>query len=163
MFTMSLALQFEEALVAWERVFVRRSMHEFTRWMTGSGLSRSQLGALMHLHHSGQCAITSLGAELDVSTPAASQLVDRLATSGLVDRIDDPEDRRVKLVVMSDDGKALLQSGLQARQAWLQELGEIVAKEDQAKVAESLNILLDAAEQTKKKMKIKIMMTDRGS
>ena len=100
---------------------------------------------------------------LDVSTPAASQLVDRLETNGLVERIDDPEDRRVKLVVMSDDGKKLLKSGLQARQTWLRELGDTVSEKDQAKVAESLTILLDAAERRQKKIKIKIMMTKTGN
>lgn len=46
----------------------------------------------------GPRSVGQLAEELDVSPPAATQLVDKLAEHGMVDRHQDPEDRRVVLV-----------------------------------------------------------------
>ena len=46
----------------------------------------------------GPRSVGRLGEELGVSPPAATQLVDRLAEHGMVDRHSDPADRRVVLV-----------------------------------------------------------------
>jgi DNA-binding MarR family transcriptional regulator len=46
----------------------------------------------------GPRSVGQLAEELRVSPPAATQLVDRLAEHGMVDRHNDPEDRRVVLV-----------------------------------------------------------------
>ncbi len=46
----------------------------------------------------GPRSVGQLAEELGVSPPAATQLVDKLAEHGMVDRHNDPEDRRVVLV-----------------------------------------------------------------
>jgi DNA-binding MarR family transcriptional regulator len=46
----------------------------------------------------GPRSVGQLAEELEVSPPAATQLVDKLAEHGMVDRHTDPEDRRVVLV-----------------------------------------------------------------
>ena len=46
----------------------------------------------------GPRSVGRLAEELEVSPPAATQLVDKLAEHGMVDRHHDPEDRRVVLV-----------------------------------------------------------------
>lgn len=46
----------------------------------------------------GPRSVGQLAEELEVSPPAATQLVDRLAEHGMVDRHNDPADRRVVLV-----------------------------------------------------------------
>jgi DNA-binding MarR family transcriptional regulator len=46
----------------------------------------------------GPRSVGKLAEELDVSPPAATQLVDRLAEHGMVHRLNDPADRRVVLV-----------------------------------------------------------------
>lgn len=150
--------QFEQALFDWARVFMRRSMQESTRWMTSNGLSRSQTGALMHLHFQGKCPVTHIGEHLDVSTPAASQLVDRLVHSGLVERVDDPDDARVKQVVLSEAGKALLDEGFQARLGWIQELGDLLPHQEQAHIAKALIALVEAAAKTGTQPKRKIII-----
>ena len=137
--------QFEDALLAWSRFFMRRSMQGFTHWMSNNDLSRSQMGALMHLHHHANCPVTHIGKELDVSTPAASQLVDRLVKMGLVNRVDDPDDARVRLVVLNEAGKSLLEEGFRARQEWMLELGDPLSAEEQTAIAQSLHTLMSAA------------------
>jgi DNA-binding MarR family transcriptional regulator len=155
---MPVTQQFEEALLDWSRVFMRRSMQESTHWMASEGLSRSQTGVLMHLHFHGNCPITTIGKQLDVSTPAASQLVDRLVHGGLVEREDDPEDGRVKQVMLSEAGSKLLKEGFQARLTWMQELGEFLPEQEQTMIAKSLIALVDAAAKTGKKRQRKIII-----
>jgi DNA-binding MarR family transcriptional regulator len=46
----------------------------------------------------GPRSVGKLAEELEVSPPAATQLVDRLAEHGMVHRLNDPADRRVVLV-----------------------------------------------------------------
>ena len=46
----------------------------------------------------GPRSVGRLAEELEISPPAATQLVDKLAEHGMVDRHHDPEDRRVVLV-----------------------------------------------------------------
>jgi DNA-binding MarR family transcriptional regulator len=46
----------------------------------------------------GPRSVGKLAEELEVSPPAATQLVDRLAAHGMVHRLNDPADRRVVLV-----------------------------------------------------------------
>lgn len=152
---MSVTTQFEEALFDWAHVFMRRSMQESTRWMTSKGLSRSQTGALMHLHFQGKCPITNIGEHLDVSTPAASQLVNRLVQSGLVERVDDPDDARVKQVVLSEAGKSLLDEGFQARKVWMLELSNFLTAQEQVHISEALHTLVEAATQTIKQQEPK--------
>jgi len=49
-----------------------------------------------------------LGMHLGVSAPTASGLVDRLAEKGLVERLDDASDRRVRRLHLTDEGVRIL-------------------------------------------------------
>jgi len=144
---MPVSQQFEESLLNWSRVFMRRSMQESTHWMASEGLSRSQTGVLMHLHYHGNCPITTIGKHLDVSAPAASQLVDRLVQGGLVERGEDPEDGRVKQVELTAEGRKLLKEGFQARLIWMHELGDVLTEQEQSTITKALNTLVKAAQE----------------
>ncbi len=49
--------------------------------------------------------VTSLASRLGMTKQAMTELVDDLERSGFVDRIDDPADRRARLIVLSDKGR----------------------------------------------------------
>jgi len=57
----------------------------------------------------GPRTVTELAESLNTSLSAASQLISRLVSSGFIERLDDPKDRRVRLVKLSDKGIALIQ------------------------------------------------------
>jgi DNA-binding MarR family transcriptional regulator len=66
--------------------------------LSGEGISRVQFMALAHLIALGTMPQKEL-AELLTITPASTvRLVDRLVRDGWVERIPDPDDRRVKLI-----------------------------------------------------------------
>ena len=135
----------ERALREWAHVFMRRSVHEFIRAMKDAGLSPSQLSTLMRLHYHGPCPISEVGDDLGVTTAAASQMVERLVQQGLIERSEDPEDRRVRPIRLTPQGKALVGRGIEARLAWMQGLQDALAPKEQAQASRILGRLTEAA------------------
>ena len=81
-------------------------------------------------------------------TPAAtSQLVDKLVQSGLIQRVEDPHDRRAKLLSLTDKGRELIQQGIEERYRWVDELGERLTPEKRVKITEALNIMTETAKE----------------
>lgn len=135
----------DQALKEWAEVFMRRSFRDFKHFMDENGLSPSQLGTLMQLHH-GQCSgISDIADHMRITLPAASQLVDRLVTQGLLERTEDPNDRRCKQVSMTREGKQLVDDGIRARQAWLGQVTSGFSPEEQERIIEVLVSLTEAA------------------
>jgi DNA-binding MarR family transcriptional regulator len=134
-----------QALLAWVRVSMRRSMHEFMHWMNHANLSNSQLGALMRLYYHGECPVSDIGDDLGITAAAASQMVDRLVQQGLLDRESDSHDRRVKRVTLTAEGRALVRSGVEARVRWLRDLEATIPPEQRERIVLSLQTLTDAA------------------
>jgi len=88
----------------------------FMTSMKQQGLSTPQIHALMYIFHAGDCQVSDLGTLADVSKPAASQLVERLVRQGLVDRREDPANRRNKLLTLSEKGKRLIHDSVMSNQ-----------------------------------------------
>jgi DNA-binding MarR family transcriptional regulator len=134
------------ALHRWTDVFMQRSMRDFMGYARESGLSMSQWGALFRLHHRGSCAVSDLGDHLGVTISAASQLLERLVQQNLILRSEDPGDRRVKLVVLTDKGRRVLEEGVHARLGWLSGLAETLSDSEREAVVAALQILTERAE-----------------
>jgi len=73
-----------------------------------SGLSMTAAATLAGLERLGPQRLTLLAAREGVTQPAMTQLISRLEESGLVRREASPEDGRVVLVVITDEGRATL-------------------------------------------------------
>jgi DNA-binding MarR family transcriptional regulator len=73
-----------------------------------SGLSMTAAATLASLERLGPQRLTLLAAREGVTQPAMTQLISRLEESGLVHREASPEDGRVVLVVITDEGRAVL-------------------------------------------------------
>jgi DNA-binding MarR family transcriptional regulator len=99
--------QFSVILHEWVKVFMRRSGQDFKRFMDDSGLSFSQVNTLMRLHFMGQADISDIGEQMGITNAAASQLVERLVQMGLLERKEDPTDRRIKRLALTPAGHAL--------------------------------------------------------
>src|SRR5512146_2649002 len=88
-------------------VVMQHSMHERAHLAKQSGLSMPQFGILMQIYHRGNCGISDISNRFDITSAAASQLVDKLVQSGLVQREEDPQDRRAKLLNLTEKGKEM--------------------------------------------------------
>jgi DNA-binding MarR family transcriptional regulator len=64
-------------------------------------------------------ALTELAPRMGLSVAAAGRAVDGLVRNGLVSRTEDPVDRRIKRLALTDDGRAALQRIGEARLAGL--------------------------------------------
>jgi DNA-binding MarR family transcriptional regulator len=144
---MSGADPFVSTLRNWIEIFMNRSMRDFINYARASGFSMSQLGALFHLHYAGVAGVTDLGAHLGVTSAAASQMLDRMVQQELILRSEDPADRRVKQIVLTDKGLQVLQESIQARQSWLLDLAELLSPDEKEQIAKGLDILIDKANQ----------------
>jgi len=138
------ASSFEGALRAWAAVFLRRSVREFMRTMKDAGLSASQLNTMMRLHYRGSCAISEVGDDLGVTPAAASQMVERLVQQGLIERGEDPQDRRLRPIRLTPHGKALIARGVEARVAWIEGLRDALPLKEQSRAAQILERLTEA-------------------
>jgi DNA-binding MarR family transcriptional regulator len=134
---------FVATLEEWNNVSMHRSMRNFLSYARKSGLSMSHIGALFHIHREGMCGVTELGDHLDVTSAAASQMLERLVQQELILRTEDPEDRRGKQIVLTDKGNRILEEGIRARQRWLDDLNETLSDGEKETIMGALEILID--------------------
>ena len=142
---MATADPFVTALHQWIEISMRGSMRNFIRFARESGLSMSQLGALFHLNSMGSSGVTDLGDHLGVTSAAASQMLECLVQQGLILRTEDPNDRRVKQIALTDQGYQVLEDGIRARQGWLDDLAKVVPDHEKKTIIAALNILINRA------------------
>ena len=94
--------------------------------------------------------MSEISERFDISAAAASQLVDKLVHAGYLERAEDPNDRRAKLLTLSAKGEELIQQGTEERYRWMDDLTSKLSAEERAKVVEALNILTEAAQKLEK-------------
>ncbi|HZM20652.1 MAG TPA: MarR family transcriptional regulator [Anaerolineales bacterium] len=139
--------QFSQAIRSWMDVFMHRSWRSWGQFAKSTGLSMPQFSILMQLHHRGNCAIGDISERFDITNAAASQLVDKLFQGGFIKREEDPQDRRAKMLNLTDKGKDLIQRGIEERYRWVDQLSEKLTVEERAQVTDALNIMTRAAQE----------------
>jgi len=129
----------------WMDVFMHRSMSDWSRYVKSTGLSMPQFSILMQLHYRGHCGISDVSERMDITSAAASQLVERLFLAGLVDRTEDPHDRRARQITLSPKGEAMIAASIEERMRWVEALSQTLSLDEQEQVADALTTLIDAA------------------
>jgi len=142
---MSPSKQFSDVLSEWVGVFMRRSMRDFMHSMKDSGLSMPQLSTLMRLYYHAGCGVSEIGSQLGVTNAAASQMIERLVRQGLLERAEDPTDRRAKQLKLTPKGRTLITKAIEARRRWMEELTTALTREQQAGIITALTSLTEAA------------------
>jgi DNA-binding MarR family transcriptional regulator len=97
--------------------------------------------------HGAPLASQTLTRQLGVSLATLSGIVDRLVAQGLVDRREDPDDRRVRLIELTERGRRLVED---VRDAGLEQLRHLLDRLDDETLGAMelvLNRLREAAEQ----------------
>jgi DNA-binding MarR family transcriptional regulator len=136
-----------QSLRAWMDAFMHRSMRGWTQFAKSTGLSMPQFSILMQLHHTDRCGISDISERFDISNAAASQLAEKLVQGGYIERAEDPNDRRVKILQLTPKGSGLIEAGMNERYRWMDELGRSLSAEEKRKVADALTILTEAAKE----------------
>ena len=84
-----------------------------------SDLTATQLSALGTIRRYGPLTIGALAAHERVQPPSMTRTVGCLLDRGMVTREADPTDRRQVVVVLSDEGRTLIDAERRRRDAWL--------------------------------------------
>ncbi len=125
--------------------FMHRSMSGWNQFAKSTGISMQQFSILMQMHYKGPCGLSEISERFDITAAAASQLVDKLVNAGYLDRAEDPNDRRAKMLTMSPAGADLIKRGLDERYRWMEKLTATLSEQDQEKIGEALILLTRAA------------------
>ncbi|HZQ98283.1 MAG TPA: MarR family transcriptional regulator [Chloroflexota bacterium] len=87
-------------------------------------LTMGQLRALFVLAHEAPLGIGALAERLGVGLPAASRMVDRMLQDELVERWEDPSDRRRALVRLADRGRQVIEEIQEERRGAIAQVEE---------------------------------------
>lgn len=132
---------FLSTLQEWMGTALQRSMHAFIRRIREGARSLSQVNSLFRLYHHGPSSVNDLAEHLGITMAAVSQLLDPLVKNGLVLRTEDPEDRRAKLIALTDIGRSTVEEGMRARHAWLADLAGRLTPDEKATLQPALELL----------------------
>ena len=133
-------------LQEWIGIFMRRSMRSLIQYIKENDLSMSQIGALFQIQR-GKSNVSELGEGLGISTAAASQMLERLVQHDLILRSENPQDRRVKQLVLTDKGLRIIQESVQFRKDLLEDLVSSMSDDEKGTVEAAVNILIDKTNQ----------------
>lgn len=141
-----------QIVLDWSVAFMRRSMHDFTRYTRDTGLTIVQMTVLFHLYYRGPSEVLIFSELMQVSAAGASQMVERMVQQGIVTRSESPDDRRVRLVALTAEGRRLVEASIAARQKWMEELLATLTPTEQDSIAGALSILTERAAQIEKEL-----------
>lgn len=91
-----------------------------------------------------QIRMTDVSRFMMVSKPAATQAVNRLVEQGYVERVDDPNDRRVVYIQPTEAGKRCFEEELELRMAVMRRAVARIGEERGMLLADILTDFLDA-------------------
>jgi DNA-binding MarR family transcriptional regulator len=93
----------------------------------------------------GPRTISSLGEELTISVSAVTQIADRLERAGFVERIAEPDDRRMRKLRLTQHGAAVMLSRREARVRRAMAALSTLPPANREAVLQAVRVLLDAS------------------
>jgi DNA-binding MarR family transcriptional regulator len=106
-------------------------------------LSFSQARTLFMLaQHGKPVAINEVAERLRLSVAAAGRNIDQLVNQGLVDRREDPKDRRIKRISLSEAGRSIASGHLDSKKDELRAFAARLPGSDRDRLYESLKPIL---------------------
>ena len=105
-------------------------------------LSFSQMKALHYLHGADDLSVKALGEQLGLSMAAMSRAADELVQRGLVDRAEDPADRRIKRLGLTEKGRELVLKMRELRMAGFEQFVATLNAKERALLVKALEPIL---------------------
>jgi len=104
-----------------------------------------QLRVMMMIATRGAMNLVAVAAGLGVSSPNASRICDRLLKAGMLDRTEDPHDRRHVTLTLTSDGEALIDRVLRHRRTAIRKILRSLPSHLRDDVETMMNAFADAA------------------
>jgi DNA-binding MarR family transcriptional regulator len=127
-----------EALAPIWALLNRRSSHELFQVVTDLGSSFSQVKMLFLLEDGREHSVKEIAAALELSFPAASRAIDGMIEKGYVSRRASDEDRRSRLVALTEFGQRAVATIAEARVRTLQDFAEMLTDEERTRLHEAI-------------------------
>jgi MarR family 2-MHQ and catechol resistance regulon transcriptional repressor len=115
-----------------------------------TGLGDSDFRVLEVLLHKGPLPVNTIGPKVWLTPGSISVAVDRLVKKGLVSRNDHPDDRRVRRVELTPEGRALITRGFGEHAAAMEDVAAVLSKNDRLTLLRLLKKLGKHAAETSK-------------
>ena len=105
-------------------------------------LSFSQMKALHYMYEQNDLSVKELGEQMGLSLAAMSRAAEELVQRGLMDRTEDPADRRIKRLRLTDKGRGLVQKMRETRMAGFEQFVATLSPKEQTLLAKALDPIL---------------------
>jgi DNA-binding MarR family transcriptional regulator len=140
------ALRQELAQALWRLSEV--AFADWTGWMTEMaqihGLTLREINTLYELSVDGSLKVSEIAARTGLSKAAASQMVERMVRQGLLERAENPANRREKQVRLSPQGRTITR---QFDQAALEQIVKVLSRVPDEKIRPLLGAVNAALEE----------------
>ena len=106
--------------------------------LQGTALGESDFRVLEVLLHKGAQPVNVLGPKVNLTPGSISVAVDRLHGRGLVSRVEDAGDRRVRIVDLTPAGREIIEPVFRRRAAILEQVFAVLKPEERVQLAQML-------------------------
>lgn len=131
-------------LILWKAFDAVREHAE--RHIQSLGLCLSDFGVLEALLHKGPLPVNTIGGLIRLTSGSITAAVDRLERKGLVERRNDPGDRRARVVHLTASGRKLISSAFEDHEAAMERATSGLTASERVEAAELLKKLGLAAQ-----------------
>ena len=138
--------EFLHSLFEGMELWMQVSLRDFMAHIHSKGISMAQINVLYQLYYRGSCEVLAFTRTLTLSPAGASQLIERMARQGWVGRLDDPADRRVRRVHLTEAGRQLVIESITARNEWVARFSARLSSEEKQQVATVFRLLAEKIE-----------------
>lgn len=125
---------------------INRGMRKNTEEWRKLDLTMAQMKVMVRLHSGSEATLKQLAEELNVSAPSMSASVEKLVRSGLVTRIEHPEDRRFIIVKLTPDGQTMMDRLQQGRRVRMHTILELLTPDQLNALEAALTPLMEIIE-----------------
>jgi DNA-binding MarR family transcriptional regulator len=139
--------EFSRSLLDGMALLMRVSLQDLMGYIHRKGISMAQINVLYQLHYRGPCEVLAFTHALSLSPAGASQLIERMVRQGWVERLDDPADRRVRRVYLTEPGRQLVAESIAVRNEWIQRFGTRLTGEEKQQVAQVFQLMVEKIEE----------------
>lgn len=136
-----------QALENWSDILMRQTMAAFMHFLRLHNISFSQMSVLTRMYQHGPVDIITISRDMAVSKAGAGQLIHRMEEQGWLTLQPNPQDKRSRLVVLTETGRQLVEQSSLAGKEWLAKISESLNEQEQQQIAQSLVRLVNAASQ----------------
>jgi MarR family 2-MHQ and catechol resistance regulon transcriptional repressor len=116
------------------------------RNINGFGMCPSDFAVLEALLHRGPLSVKQLGAKVLLTSGSMTAAVDRLEARGLVVRHDDADDRRLRIIHLTDTGRELIEKIFEEHREAMEQVVAEFPVEERSILIDSLRRLGRSAE-----------------